>query len=279
MPDENPLVPPTDMSAQERRHYEETGSLELYTLRKRGDEIARERTKLIQREAQRKADADDLAAIRGQTEMQEIELRLMRAKAQALPPSVNPWHLPVKPLTGSENLPEGVKSVIRRIFATIAEWTPENQQGLVDLLLAMGGHKSSVWAHNMNDALASDCYGNLELTPRALLKGSTGLKALAGPALLSDLRTLGGDHSDAKSLGGSRPGQKPEQKKGKGKGKGVKPKRVDSVLEPDTKEESSDVSPGYEYGDEEVSSYDESPTEQFDDSPPDAGSFGLGNAF
>lgn len=211
------LVCPPDATDLERKDFERTGTLELYDLNREADRIQRERIKLRQEAAEVAQLEAHKRALRAQAEMDRLTLENER-KALAAPP---PVYEEGKPIPGSERLPDVVKGVLRRLFGYgSGEWTEANQIGLVNLLLSMGNHKAQEWAYGMRDALASDVYGSHDLSPRALLKGSTGLKAIAGPALMGELKALAGGDQKLRALAD---GQRPRKKK--------RSKRRDGVIE------------------------------------------------
>lgn len=190
--DKPAIVLPADANEMERKDFERTGTLELYDLNREGDRLARERIKIQQELANRAMAEEHKRALRAQVQMDRFTIEAERNKL-ALPPPRDPNIDDAKPIPGSERLPEVVKSVLRRLFGYGShEWTEENQIGLVNLLLAMGNHKAQDWAYGMKDALASDVYGSHDLSPRAILQGSTGLKAIAGPRFMGELKALAG---------------------------------------------------------------------------------------
>ena len=187
---------PDDITEDERKDYERTGTLELYELNREGDRIARERIKLNQEIADRARAEEDKRAKRHQLEQQRLENETLKRRLLE-PPPPDPY-ADAKPLEGSERLPEPVKGALRRLFGMHSgDWSPENQQGLVNLLLAMGNEKALRWANQLKDGLAADVYMSHELSPKAVLKGSTGLKQIAGPALMPDLKAIGGPREES----------------------------------------------------------------------------------
>ncbi len=227
-----PIILPKDMTEDEKKDFERTGTLELYDLNREADKIARERIENRQRLAEIARIEEDKAAKRAQIELERASLERERALLSLPPPApsqfsagqsavVNapaPQAPPRRPqdgvpLRGSEQLPEVVKGVLRRLFGYGShEWSAENQQGLVNLLLAMGPAKSQQWAYQLKDALASDAYYADELSPRALLKGATGLKQIAGP-VMPELRQLAGSSEELKQLADSQGRRKKKRRK------------------------------------------------------------------
>jgi hypothetical protein len=233
-----PIALPKDMTEDEKKDFERTGTLELYDLNREADKIARERIENRQKLAEIARIEEDKAAKRAQIELERASLERERALLSLPPPApsqfsasqsavVNapaPQAPPRRPqdgvpLRGSEQLPEVVKGVLRRLFGYGShEWSAENQQGLVNLLLAMGPAKSQQWAYQLKDALASDAYYADELSPRALLKGSTGLKQIAGP-VMPELRQLAGGSEELKQLADSQGRKKKKKRRKDGDGK------------------------------------------------------------
>lgn len=269
--DNQPAQLPSDATTDERRYFELTGSTEMYDLRKRNDEAQRARIKANQDEADRIRLEAHMRALRQQAEDAERSAQYAATQRQSglVRHQEDPWNQPRSVLVGSENLPEAVKQCITRIFMTIPEWTPENQQGLVNLLNAMGSSKSLAWAHEMLQGLAADSYGSLELTPDALLRGCTGLKKIAGPQLMGDVQAISGSNGSSKprGLGGSKKGRGKRRDRDGSKGDR---KVVQGIIEPRTPSENSSRrvqddsheeqdSYKYEYVDDGESSYDESP--------------------
>jgi hypothetical protein len=247
---EKPIKLPDDITEDERKDFERTGTLELYELNREGSKLAQERVKLTKELADRAQAEADKRAKRHQLEQQRLENEALKAKLLA-PPPPDPY-ADSKPLKGSEKLPEVVKGVIRRLFEySGGAWTAENQQGLVDLLVAMGPAKAQQWAYQMRDALATDAYGMHELSPKAILKGSTGLKQIAGPALMPDLKAIGGPVDDVKQISDGRGGAKKKRLGDKKKAKKGSSRRH----EEDDDEE------------EEIEEHDEENDEVIDDSP------------
>ncbi len=217
------LVLPADANEMEKKDFERTGTLELYELNREGDRIQRERIKLRAELAEKETIEAHKRAMRAQAEMDRLSLEHER-KRLAAPPAKDPY-ADSRPIPGSENLPEVVKGVLRRLFGYgSGEWTEANQIGLVNMLLQMGNHKSQSWAYEMRDALAADVYHSHDLSPQALLRGSTGLKAIAGP-LMGELRALaGGGGESLPSLGDERHRRRPKKARDK-------KKRRDGVVE------------------------------------------------
>lgn len=208
---EKPVLP-ADATEEERRDFERTGSLELYDLHREADKIQRERIKMRQEAAERATMEEHKRALRAQAEMDRLTLENER-KALAAPPRKDPFE-DSKPIPGSERLPEPVKGVLRRLFGyASSEWTEANQIGLVNFLLAIGNHKAMAWAHEMRDALAADVYHSHDLSPRAILKGSTGLKAIAGPAFAGEFKALSGGDERLKALADGRPRRKKKKRR------------------------------------------------------------------
>jgi len=207
------LVLPPDATEDERKDFERTGTLELYDLQRNADKIQRERIALRKELADKVQMDAHKRALRAQAEMDRLTLENER-KALSAPPARDPYE-DSKPIPGSERLPDVVKGVLRRLFGYgSGEWTEANQIGLVNLLLAMGNHKAQSWAFEMRDALAGDVYHSHDLSPSSILKGSTGLKAIAGPALMGELKALAGGDPALKALadGGPRRKKKPKKK-------------------------------------------------------------------
>jgi hypothetical protein len=258
--------PPQDLTPDERKYFEMTGSLEMYELRKKADAQARERVQLIQEEVERQRMESDMRIAREQVAQHEADLAAMRARRSL--PGNNPWAEPPKPLANSERLHESVKACLRRLFMTVPEWTPDNQQGLVNLLLEMGDARACAWANELLQGLASDSYGTLELTPQALLKGSTGLKQLAGSQLMQGMRALGGGQAQdtRRTLGGSSGGRKKGRAKKRTDERVERVGPVDAIVEPKSKRnnqapvDDDDSATNYEYVDgSDDTTYDESP--------------------
>lgn len=81
-----------------------------------------------------------------------------------------------KPLARSEKLPEAAKNALRRLFVLAGHhWNPENQQILVDHLLGMQPIELQFWAIQLTSCIAADEYDDYDLSPEAMMKGSTGL--------------------------------------------------------------------------------------------------------
>lgn len=206
---------PDDITKEELEDYERSGNLELYELNREGNKLAQERIRLNKEIADRHNAEADKRAKRAQLEQQRLENDALKAKLLA-PPPPDPY-ADSKPLKNSEGLPDVVKGTIRRLFEySGGAWTSENQQGLVDLLNAMGPTKAQMWAYQMRDALATDAYGQHELTPKAILKGSTGLKQIAGPALMPEIKAIGGPTDDVKTISD---GRRRKKKRGASKSK------------------------------------------------------------
>jgi len=242
-----PIKLPDDITPEEKQDYERTGSLELYELNREGNRLAQERVKLNKEIADRHNAEADKRAKRHQLEQQRLENEALRAKLLA-PPPPDPY-ADSKPLKNSEGLPDVVKGTIRRLFEYAGgTWTNENQQGLVDLLNAMGPAKAVMWANQMRDALATDAYSSHELSPKAILRGSTGLKQIAGPSLMPDLKAIGGPVDDVKQISDGRNGSKKKRPGDKKKGK-------KSSRHNDDDDE------------EEIEEHDEAHDEVIDDSP------------
>lgn len=223
---------PPDATEMERKDFERTGTLELYELNREADRIQRERIRLRQEAAEREQAEAHKRALRAQAEMDRLTLENERRQL-ALPPPKDPYE-DSKPIPGSERLPEVVKGVLRRLFGYgSGEWTEENQVGLVNMLLAMGNHKSQSWAYEMRDAMAADVYHSSDLSPRAIMQGSTGLKAIAGPKFMGELKAIsGGGREEIKAL----PGARRQRRKGKSNKKKDGVIRVDAtrVEEPES---------------------------------------------
>lgn len=249
--DDKPALP-KDATPDERRHFELTGTLALYTANREAEEAVR---------AQAKARTDAAELIRLEVQLAHVREQNARAattlkqiEAEKANVHQHTAHLrEVRPeIVGGERLSTETRRVINRIFTEGApHWTHELQQSFVDTLLAMNPHALMRWTMEMLDGLGGDAYSASQLTPRAIMRGFTGLKQLVGERPLLQL----GGPSDRKALeGGSTP--RPPKKKGK---KVIKARRVTPEIEDDDEEESDtyDESPqghpdhaGQPWGDE-----------------------------
>lgn len=248
--DDKPVLP-KDATPDERRHFELTGTLALYTANREAEEAAR---------AQAKARTDAAELIRLEVQLAHVREQNARAattlkqiEAERANVHQHTAHLKGerKPLSGGERLSDETQRVMKRIFMEGApHWTDELQQSFVDALLAMNPHALARWTREMLDGLAGDVYSSSQLTPRAIMNGFTGLRQLTGEKPLLQL----GGSSDRKALEGG------SQRPPKGKDKKVlKARRVtpdvdgDDEEEPDSYDESPQGHPdhaGQPWGDE-----------------------------
>jgi len=179
---------PPDVTDEERTHFEMTGTLDLYEAHREGERLNKERSALLNEETERVRLRTHLSEVQFQNAQRREEVEELRARAQEeLPPRVEP-----EAIEGSEKLPESAKRVLRRLFIN-SIWSIENQKSLVqNILLEMDDMGLRLWAMHMETALAAGVYSPDELSPVQILKGSTGLKKLAGgvmgdgPSMLDD---------------------------------------------------------------------------------------------